>query len=119
MMAAQRQHDVPGSLSVLRRLFPATLDEDHVSPAHGGTNSAQLSDFVKSVNKGACASQRCSFLSPNPAALPVFLLAGFGTGNCTLAEDSCVELSLPFHTHTQPRKICKDTQRADSARVST
>ena len=117
MMVAQRQRLT--SLSVLRRLSTATLDEDNVSPADGDTNSTQLSDFVKCVNKGACASQRCSFLSPNPAALPVFLLAGFGTGNCTLAEDSCVELSLPSHTDTQPHKICKDTQRADSARVST
>ena len=112
MMAAQRRRQT--GLSILQRLSPATPDEDHVSPADGETNSTQLS-----VNKGACASQRCSFLSPNPAALPVFLLAGFGTGNCTLAEDSCVELSLPSHTYTQPHKICKDTQRADSARVST
>ena len=117
MMAAQRQRRT--GLSVLRRLSTATPDEDHVSPGEGDTNSTQLNDFVKCVNKGACASQRCSFLSPNPAALPVFLLAGFGTGNCTLAEDSCVELSLPSHTYTQPHKICKDTQRADSARVST
>ena len=64
MMAAQRQHDVPGSLSVLRRLSPATPDEDNVSPADGDTNSTQLSDFVKCVNKGACASQSCSSLKP-------------------------------------------------------
>ena len=117
MMAAQRQRLT--GLSVLRRLSTATLYEDHVSPADGEMSSTQLSDFVKSVNKGACASQGCSFFSPNPASLPVFLLAGFGTGNCTLAEDSCVELSLPSHTHTTPDNICKDTQRADSARVST
>jgi len=117
VMAAQRQ--LLTSLSVLRRLSTATPDEDHVSPADGETNSTQPSDFVKCVNKEASASQCCSFLSPNPASLPVFLLAGFGTGNCTLAEDSCVELSLPSHTDTQTHKICKDTQRADSARVST
>ena len=117
MIAAQRHRHIL-RLSVRRRLSSATPDEDHVSPAEGETNSTQLSDFVKSVNKGACASQRCSFLSPNPAALPVFLLAGFGTGNCTLAEDSCVEMSLPSHTH-HSKETCKDTPRADSARVST
>ena len=105
MMAAQRQRRT--GLSVLRRLSSATLDEEHVSPADGETNSTQLSDFVKCVNKEACASQCCSFLSPNPASLPVFLLAGFGTGNCTLAGDSCVEMSLPpNHTPRQtPVKI--------------
>jgi len=54
MMAAQRQRQT--GLSILQRLSPATPDEDHVSPAEGDTNSTQLSDFVKSVNKGACAS---------------------------------------------------------------
>ena len=103
MMAAQRQRLT--GLSVLRRLSPATPDEDHVSPADGETNSTQLSDFVKCVNKKACASQCCSFLSPNPASLPVFLLAGFGTGNCTLAGDSCVEMSLPLPTHHTGRLV--------------
>ena len=117
MMAAQRQRQT--GLSILQRLSPATPDEDHVSPADGETNSTQPSDFVKCVNKEASASQCCSFLSPNPASLPVFLLAGFGTGNCTLATDGCVGMSLPSHTHTPPHKICKDTLRADSARVST
>ena len=51
MMAAQRQRRT--GLSVLRRLSPATPDEDHVSPADGETNSTQLSDFVKCVNKEA------------------------------------------------------------------
>ena len=60
MMAAQRQRLT--SLSVLRRLSTATLDEDNVSPADGDTNSTQLSEFVKCVNKEACASQRCSFV---------------------------------------------------------
>ena len=60
MMAAQRQRQT--GLSILRRLSPATPDEDHVSPADGETNSTQPSDFVKCVNKEACASQRCSFL---------------------------------------------------------
>ena len=59
MMAAQRQRRT--SLSVLRRLSSATLDEERVSPADGETNSTQLSDFVKCVNKEACASQGCSF----------------------------------------------------------
>ena len=105
MMAAQRQRQT--GLSILQRLSTATLYEDHVSPAEGETNSTQLSDFVKSVNKGACASQRCSFLSPNPASLPVFLLAGFGTGNCTLATAGCVEMSLPSHTHTHHTRSAK------------
>ena len=65
--------------------------------------------FDKAVKPKKDASETCpivaspflrvSFLSPNPAALPVFLLAGFGTGNCTLAGDSCVEMSLPPTTH--------------------
>ena len=59
MMAAQRQRQT--GLSILRRLSPATPDEDHVSPADGETNSTQPSDFVKCVNKEACASQCCSF----------------------------------------------------------
>ena len=59
MMAAQRQRQT--GLSILRRLSPATPDEDHVSPADGATNSTQLSGFMKSVKRGACASQCCSF----------------------------------------------------------
>ena len=118
MMAAQRQRQT--GLSILRRLSPATPDEDHVSPADGGTNSAKLSNFVQSVNKGACASLRWSFLSPNPASLPVFLLAGYRTGNCTLAEDSCAELSQPVTPHTTtPHEDMQRYARADSARVST
>ena len=118
MMAAQRQRLT--GLSVLRRLSPATPDEDHVSLAEGETNSTQLSDFVKCVNKEACASQCCSFLSPNPASLPVFLLAGFGTGSCTLPVDTCAELSQPVTIHTTtPHKDMQRYARADSARVST